>query len=305
MHYFSIVLPTFNRAHLITIPIRSIISQSFNDWELIVIDDGSTDNTKEVVSGFNDGRIKYIYQTNQERSAARNNGIKNAHGSFICFMDSDDSWRYNHLELIRLKIVEQNYKPALYFTSMQWNFPEKTQDIIFETPVGKNPVEYTISHQIGTPTVCIHHSILKQIKFNTSLAINEDVELFARIAAKNELFQIPQVTVDVSIHPGNTKGQTKNYISPQIKAMQLIFGNVDLKDKISTAFKRETFRGLRHQLINHYNNTGEYGLMNKEIMLYLLRYPFASGNKTKWVMLLYHLPGGLLLKSLVRKLRGG
>jgi glycosyltransferase involved in cell wall biosynthesis len=88
--FFSIILPTYNRASFISKAIESVIDQLYNKWELIILDDGSTDNTKEIVLSFNDDRIRYIYQENKERSAARNNGIRNAKGEYICFLDSDD-----------------------------------------------------------------------------------------------------------------------------------------------------------------------------------------------------------------------
>ena len=77
--FFSIIIPTYNRAHLISMAIDSVIAQTFENWELIIVDDGSTDNTKELVDNYCsiDKRIRYIYQENAERSAARNNGIIN------------------------------------------------------------------------------------------------------------------------------------------------------------------------------------------------------------------------------------
>ena len=97
---FSIILPTFNRGHMIRLAIESVLSQTYNDWELIIVDDGSTDKTKDVIDKFieKDNRVKYLYQKNQERSAARNNGIKEAKGDWICFLDSDDIYHVNHLE---------------------------------------------------------------------------------------------------------------------------------------------------------------------------------------------------------------
>ena len=86
---FSIIIPTYNRAAFLPKAIESVLAQTYTDWELIVVDDGSTDNTREVVAQYNDERIIYIYQENAERSAARNNGISQAKGDFICFMDSD------------------------------------------------------------------------------------------------------------------------------------------------------------------------------------------------------------------------
>src|SRR5690554_3168461 len=88
---FSIVIPTFNRASYITKAIESVINQTINDWELIIIDDGSSDNTFEVIKPYLlDQRIKYQYQINQERSIARNNAVKISLGEYICFLDSDD-----------------------------------------------------------------------------------------------------------------------------------------------------------------------------------------------------------------------
>src|SRR5688572_16056491 len=87
---FSVVIPAYNRAGLIERAIKSILLQSYTNVEIIVVDDGSTDNTKEVVSRFNHANLKYIYQENRERGAARNNGVKNAHGAYVVFLDSDD-----------------------------------------------------------------------------------------------------------------------------------------------------------------------------------------------------------------------
>ena len=89
---FSIILPTYNRAAIIQDSIKSVIEQTYQDWELIVVDDGSTDNTEDCIKNLmlKENRIKYIYQHNQERSQARNNGIKTAKYKWICFLDSDD-----------------------------------------------------------------------------------------------------------------------------------------------------------------------------------------------------------------------
>ena len=95
--FFSIIIPTYNRAHVLAKAIESVINQRYTNWELIIIDDGSNDNTREVVQQFNDPRINYVYQENTERSQARNNGIKLAKGLYICFLDSDDEYCDNHL----------------------------------------------------------------------------------------------------------------------------------------------------------------------------------------------------------------
>lgn len=97
---FSVVLPTYNRAGLIARTIQSVLDQTWESWELIIIDDGSTDETAQVVSPFlKDARIRYLRQTNSGQAVARNRGISTATGDYIAFLDSDDLWLPMKLEL--------------------------------------------------------------------------------------------------------------------------------------------------------------------------------------------------------------
>ena len=95
--YFSIIIPTYNRSDFLSKPINSVLNQSSHYWELIIIDDGSTDYTKALAASFKDRRITYKYQNNSERSAATNNGIKRTKGECNCFLDSDDPIENNYL----------------------------------------------------------------------------------------------------------------------------------------------------------------------------------------------------------------
>ena len=95
----SVIIPTYNRAHLVGRAIRSVLNQTYQDFEIIVVDDGSTDNTEEVVKSFNDPRIRYIrHEKNRGGSAACNTGIRAARGEYIAFQDSDDEWLPEKLE---------------------------------------------------------------------------------------------------------------------------------------------------------------------------------------------------------------
>ena len=90
----SVIIPTYNRAHLLNRAIKSVLDQSYRDLELIIVDDGSTDSTKSLVDEFarKDNRVKYFYIDNSGVSKARNYGIKNSKGELIAFLDSDDEW---------------------------------------------------------------------------------------------------------------------------------------------------------------------------------------------------------------------
>ena len=95
----SIIMPTYNRGYIIQKAIDSVLAQTYADWELIIVDDGSTDNTAEVVGKYDDERIRYIsYSPNQGANHARNIGMENAGGEFIAFLDSDATYEYFSLE---------------------------------------------------------------------------------------------------------------------------------------------------------------------------------------------------------------
>jgi len=105
----SVILPTFDRADLLPRSISSVLAQTFTDWELIVIDDGSTDNTAEVVVAWQQqsAQIRYARQANQGVGAARNRGVAEARGEYIACLDSDDEYRPTHLET-RLELLRRH-----------------------------------------------------------------------------------------------------------------------------------------------------------------------------------------------------
>lgn len=104
---FTIITPTFNRQDLVQTTIKSIINQSFTDWELLVVDDGSTDNTEQVIQPFlKDERIRYIKKANSGQADSLNQGSKYATGQFLTFLDSDDEAYPNWLEVVNANIKE-------------------------------------------------------------------------------------------------------------------------------------------------------------------------------------------------------
>ena len=108
MIMFSVIMPTYNRGYIIEKSIVSVISQTYPNWELIIVDDGSTDNTCDKVYGMKDSRIHYIRcETNEGANHARNIGIENASGAYLAFLDSDNQWHKDYLES-QLDIFQSN-----------------------------------------------------------------------------------------------------------------------------------------------------------------------------------------------------
>ena len=202
---FSVIIPTYNRADLIKDTIKSVQNQTFKDWECIVVDDGSSDNTKEVVHEIIkfDDRIKYVYQNNAERSAARNNGIRNSLGEYICFLDSDDHFLKDHLETLNSFLEKQNDSVCLVI-NQAINVSNESKEYTTLTQPGPNPIEFLYLNPVSPSRVCIHHEILEQVQFDEDIVIVEDVILWMKIAEKYPIYISNHTGVIYNVHEGNS-----------------------------------------------------------------------------------------------------
>jgi glycosyltransferase involved in cell wall biosynthesis len=169
--FFSIIIPTYNRENKLSTPIQSILNQSFKNWELLIVDDGSTDTTKELVASFNQNNIHYFYQNNRGKSAARNLGITKAKGKYICFQDSDDEYLPNHLQILFDYINENKQKVSFVRTGI----------MIYEN--GKLKKKSSLNYHSWNnvfpfenfTTAAIYNKLLKEIRFPETYFINEDL----------------------------------------------------------------------------------------------------------------------------------
>jgi glycosyltransferase involved in cell wall biosynthesis len=203
--FFSIIIPAYNREKLILATIQSVIDQTFADWECIVVDDGSTDGTREVVQGLleEDSRIRYVYQKNAERSAARNNGIDHARGQYICFLDSDDFYLDSHLQQLWTKINSNETSLIItdYIESNNGQDKLITSKSMHEF---ESILEYVFLSGIIPARVCGNSSIFKKYKFDEDITIVEDSILWARIVQEFPILELKQATVKYSIHDSNS-----------------------------------------------------------------------------------------------------
>ena len=121
MPFFSIIIPTYNRADLIGLTLQSVMDQEFIDFELLVVDDGSTDDTAAVVARYADSRLRYLPKQNAERGAARNYGLARAGGEYVLFLDSDDRLHPHHLATLHAAIVAQAPRPNFIATKYDFD----------------------------------------------------------------------------------------------------------------------------------------------------------------------------------------
>jgi len=209
--FFSVIIPTYNRKDFLKVAIDSVLCQTFENFELIIVDDGSTDGTENLVTNYKDIRINYIHQKHKGVSSARNKGITNAQGKFISFLDSDDRFRKEKLETTSRYIKEYpQYK--IFHTEEIWyrNGKLLPQKIYHKKPLGlifKNAVKLCC---ISPSTAVIKKDIFSQVGlFDEKLPACEDYEFWLRVTSQFPVFLIPEyLTVKEGGHPGQ---QSKKY----------------------------------------------------------------------------------------------
>lgn len=245
---FSIVLPCHNREQFLPRSIGSVVRQSCQNWELIVVDDGSTDKTHDVVAGFNDSRITYVYQENAERSAARNKGIAKSSGAWICFLDSDDEYQTDHLQELAKFIEVHKPLPGLIATGLITQEGLTTKHKAF-FELQKNILEEIGSKFLIPTQVCVHRSIFEIERFDERYRLWEDTHLWFRIAAQYPVYQLEEYTVIQHIHEQGTVVQGMKKI--RLKEVgQYISAVQDLRDNHVALFKGKLPENYFNQYID-------------------------------------------------------
>ena len=188
----SVVIPLYNKGPHIARTINSVLAQTVTDFEIVVVDDGSTDNGTDIVASFNDPRIRLIRQVNQGVSAARNRGISEARSDFIAFLDADDEWAPDHLETL-LRLRSKFPEAGAYTTAYVRVLPggeilsSKFKAIPPAPWEGVIP-DYFKAAALGDPPVCssavgIPKKVFDEVGlFKVGVKMGEDLDQWLRIA---------------------------------------------------------------------------------------------------------------------------
>ncbi len=209
----SVVIASYNRANFVFDAIRSAQQQTLDDIEIIVVDDGSTDSTQQVLDNFGDS-INVIYQSNQGRSAARNRGVNAARGDYIAFLDSDDIWIHDKLDKqLALLVKEQNVGVVHTFSDVV-----DENGILIRKESDQRAKLYHRSIKAGysyeslsrncimfLSTVMVRRNCWGRVgPMDTDIPAFEDWDWYLRASRETEIATIPEVLVHFRLHSKNT-----------------------------------------------------------------------------------------------------
>lgn len=198
---FSIVIPTYNRASLITKTVLSLLEQEYQNFEVIIVDDGSTDDTEEVIKNIDTSKVSYHKIKNSERGFARNFGAKLSKGDYINFFDSDDLALPNHLSTANKTILDKDFPELFHLNYRMMNSNSELQknnvgDALFANEILIN------GNVLSCNGVFLKKEIALKFPFNESrkLSVSEDWDLWLRLSARYKIHMIPEVTSFIVNH---------------------------------------------------------------------------------------------------------
>jgi glycosyltransferase involved in cell wall biosynthesis len=235
-HRVSVVIPAYNAARFLPEAIDSVLQQTHPVHEIIVVDDGSTDNTEHVVAALG-SHVTYIHQPNGGVSAARNRGIKSASSDIIAFLDADDRWLPEKTAR-QLKIFADNPHAGLVATDrtdidahgqilLDSLFKKQGLYSLF-VDLNGHPIPAALSRLvqvnfIPTSSAMVLKAALEKVgDFDTSIRYGEDLELWARLAAEYDIVCLPDVLIHYRQHGNNATQATEKLLLDMVRVMKNI-----------------------------------------------------------------------------------
>ena len=267
---FSIILPVYNAEKYVANAINSVINQNYKNWELIIVDDGSNDNSYEIIKEFlNDNRINYIYEKNSGVSFARNNALKHANGDYVLFIDSDDYFSVNLLSDMNKLLSEKNVDVVTfgYFTERgiirkKYRF-SSTVNQILEGEGLKREVKNNILSSYDFNCVwnsVIKNDIAKSIQFDKKIINAEDLLYFYKVLKKSKSIFITDEPYYHYIYNFDSVSHTKNIKKNIKKFSDLIYVYSIIDDDIGSLYqcKNRIIQNLEELMLSIIDYSGCY-----------------------------------------------
>jgi len=276
----SVIIPNYNNAHYLGIAIQSVLRQTYTDYEIIVVDDGSKDASRELVAKFGESVI-YVYQENQGLAGARNTGIQMAKGELICLLDADDEW---HPEYLQQMIALSNKNPdALVFYCMAQCMDADGHDL--PQFVGGPPVDSKILYQallranfiIPSTVMFRRKPIIEAGCFDADLRSCEDWDLWLRILPTGKIVGAFDRLVRYRVHGGSLSTNIEGMHNAAKKVIEKHFGT-DEGDPVFWEYeKRRAYGGLyRYQVITFVQRQNNWAAAASSLQKSLLIDPTLS-----------------------------
>lgn len=226
----SIIIPTYNRLELLKRSVESVIAQTYENWELIIVDDCSEDGTKEYIEGLKDSRVSYYRnEMNMGPAASRNVGVSKAKGSLLAFQDSDDVWMPDKLT----KTVEALLAAPAGYAAAYHEMQEETGDMV---PSRSIPLEQKdgeiFSYMLLYPMIGIPAAVIKKScfdacgGFNEELKSLEDYEFFLRIARSYPILFVPEPLIHIYDTKGSVNKRQKDKIDTEVYVLNTMYGEL-------------------------------------------------------------------------------
>lgn len=270
--------------------IESVLEQTFTDWELIIVDDGSTDHTKELVERFiqKDSRINYIYQENAERSAARNNGIRNAIGEYICFLDSDDYYLPKKLSALKSALDELGKPKVLLYDGILFEIKnQRSKKVIPKKKENESILDFLVKNTLFPQQICGEKSIFEKHKYNPKLSIGEDVELWTRIAVDFDFLPTDSHQTVIVDHDNRSVNFNSDNVCKQLKTTEVMFRKGHPGNNVSKKIKNSMIAGINLRCAYGFILKNELLKALTKCLVSLLRTPnFQTKHKILVIMLI-------------------
>jgi glycosyltransferase involved in cell wall biosynthesis len=222
----SVIIPSYNRGHCIEQTLDTVFKQSYTEFEVIVVDDGSTDDTAQLIKAYR-REINYIYQKNAGASAARNTGIDNAKGDWIAFLDSDDEW---YPDKLKVQMDDLRTNPGMVAHIVDCNVGDhqetlfslrKTRTNYEQEPIRQRPLIDVLETQFFTSCWILKKETIKSVgAFNNQLRIFEDIDLLVRIAQQGPFMVNCYVGTHMYRKPGESGALSDLYQSSRQESLK-------------------------------------------------------------------------------------
>lgn len=263
----SVIIPTYNSADFIEKALESVFRQTYQNFEILVIDDGSTDTTKIILEKYRD-RIRYYYQENTGPAGARNRGIRMALGEYIAFLDADDIWLPTKLEK-QVALFEQRENLGMVTTGVcsfdengVFGFSTGKRNKLMKGDIVRN---IFLKSDVGTPTVMVRKRIFESIGyFEENIHQAEDDNMWIRIAAHYDVELIDETLVRVRNHPLRitlNKSELLESVQKNIQLLKTKYGDT-VRKRIEKAIPRKISHVQFAIGYGHYEN-GDYNRARK------------------------------------------